>query len=362
MIVRATVGLAVLILSSTLCRLWRSWAAVHNLLDRPNARSLHVIPTPRAGGIAIVSSVAIGVFALVVSGQLALSRGGTVAACAILLVALVGAIDDARSLPSVLRLIVHVALAAIVIATARPWQEAGPLAWTGAPLVAVVVGVVWMVGLTNAYNFMDGIDGLAGGQAIVAGFAWAAIGRDGADAWVSACGLMLAAASAGFLLHNWSPARLFMGDVGSTSIGFALGAFPLVAGRRGDLAAAIVLMWPFVFDTSFTFLHRLVRGENVFEAHRSHLYQRLIAAGWSHGRVSLTYYALALIAAAGTLMQADRALSSREREVALVAVVSSIAVAMTMLVWMAERSAEKPRNRHHGVDASETTAASWTRR
>jgi UDP-N-acetylmuramyl pentapeptide phosphotransferase/UDP-N-acetylglucosamine-1-phosphate transferase len=149
--------------------------------------------------------------------------------------------------------------------------------------------------LLNAYNFMDGIDGIAGGQGAVAGVGWAITGWLAGIPAVLVLGMLLAGSCAGFLRHNWSPARIFMGDVGSTFLGFSFAALPLMAGRidRSLMAVGILLLWPFLFDAVFTFLRRLLNREKVWKPHRSHLYQRLTGAGSSHSVISRLYIGLA---------------------------------------------------------------------
>ncbi len=145
---------------------------------------------------------------------------------------------------------------------------------------------------------MDGIDGIAGAQAVVAGIGWMAVGIIAGTPQVAAVGLLLAAASSGFLLHNWHPAKVFMGDAGSGFIGFLFAALPLLAPRPIGTAlwlCAVLLMWPFLADTGFTLLRRASRGENVLSAHRSHLYQRLVLTGRSHRDVALVYAGLAFL-------------------------------------------------------------------
>ena len=166
------------------------------------------------------------------------------------------------------------------------------------------MAVVWGVGLTNAYNFMDGIDGIAGAQAVVAGAVWGVAGAWLGVPSVAFVGACVAAATLGFLVHNRPPARIFMGDVGSATLGFAFAALPLVATPSvapvvaGRLPLfALLTVWPFVYDAVATFGQRLARGENVLAAHRSHRYQRLVIAGWRHGAVSAAYAALALASA-----------------------------------------------------------------
>jgi UDP-N-acetylmuramyl pentapeptide phosphotransferase/UDP-N-acetylglucosamine-1-phosphate transferase len=160
---------------------------------------------------------------------------------------------------------------------------------------------LWLVGTVNLYNFMDGIDGIAGVQAVVAGLAWALWGAWVGAAGVLAVGALVAAAAAGFLTLNWPPARIFMGDAGSTVLGFLLAAAPLLAAQEAPgavpfdrlLIAGALGLWPFLLDGTFTLFRRLAKGENILQAHRSHLYQRLVIAGRSHQTVTLVYGALA---------------------------------------------------------------------
>jgi UDP-N-acetylmuramyl pentapeptide phosphotransferase/UDP-N-acetylglucosamine-1-phosphate transferase len=223
-----------------------------------------------------------------------------------ILVSFVSWLDDLRSIPSWMRLLVHAAAASTAIAGIGYWKTlALPVVGSVEPgWFGAVVSLVWIVGLTNAYNFMDGIDGIAGGQSVVAGLGWVLLAWQGGLPVLSGLCLLVAAASLGFLLHNWPPARIFMGDVGSAFLGYTLAVVPLMysflnagdhAGRA--LLIGVLLVWPFVFDTAFTFLRRLIRGENVFSAHRSHLYQRLVTTGWGHQNVTVLYIGLALAGA-----------------------------------------------------------------
>jgi UDP-N-acetylmuramyl pentapeptide phosphotransferase/UDP-N-acetylglucosamine-1-phosphate transferase len=173
--------------------------------------------------------------------------------------------------------------------------------------VALVLAFAWVALVTNIYNFMDGIDGLAGSQAIVAGLALALAGGLVRNPLVAVGGALIAAAAAGFLLHNLPPpARLFMGDVGSTFLGFTFAGLTLlgnlgVGGGRLPFEFGVVVLAPFLFDGVVTLARRVLRGERWFEAHRSHYYQRLVLGGLGHGQVTGIYVGLALIAAAAGL-------------------------------------------------------------
>lgn len=258
-------------------------------LDVPNERSSHQVPTPRGAGLVIV---------VVVSAAMAWAAGAGLfrvdpAAFAALAIAAISAIDDVRSLPSGTRLMVHLGCAVVAAMTIGS-------GWS-APVI--VLAVIWIVGLTNAYNFMDGIDGISGAQAVVAGVAFALAALHVGLTGPAVCAIAIASASAGFLMHNWSPARVFMGDVGSAFLGFSFAAMALQIGVWSPAAgiAAALSLWPFVFDTALTFVRRAARGENVMQSHRSHLYQRLVIAGWSHARVTVLYAATAALGAAAGL-------------------------------------------------------------
>jgi UDP-N-acetylmuramyl pentapeptide phosphotransferase/UDP-N-acetylglucosamine-1-phosphate transferase len=215
------------------------------------------------------------------------------------LIAAISWLDDLRTVPNRVRFLCHLVGACLLIAALWPGLPRLPLGvswWLGAPLAAL-----WIVAVTNIYNFMDGIDGLAGGQAFVAATWWTAFAVAAGMTGVATLALAVAAASAGFLLHNWAPARIFMGDVGSAFLGYTFAVLPLFAleerGRWVALLGGALALWPFLFDGTLTIVRRLLRGENIFRAHRSHLYQRLVIHGYSHAAVSLVYIAYAVFSA-----------------------------------------------------------------
>ncbi len=277
----------------------RRWALRSNLLDIPNPRSSHTRPVPRGGGLAIVVISLIGLITIWILRPAWPWSALFVYVSGAALIAVVSLLDDLGSLPNWVRFAAHSLGAALVILGFGYWGSmdlpllgAVPLGWLG-----LIITFLWIVGLTNAYNFMDGIDGIAGGQAIVAGLGWTILGWSDNQPLVAALGLLLAASSLGFLGHNWSPARIFMGDVGSAFLGYTFAVLPIVMAQYDPrfALAGVLLVWPFVFDTVFTFLRRLYNRENVFTAHRSHLYQRLVATGFSHKIVASLYIGLAII-------------------------------------------------------------------
>ncbi len=256
--------------------------------DRPNERSLHDAPRPRVGGIGVMLA-ALPWAAWHASGPLL-----AVIACAAVL-ALVSAADDLRSLPAALRLALHFAAAAIAVAAlgvGTPW-----------PLAAGIVVALAIAWTTNAYNFMDGSDGLAGGMAVIGFGTYALAASQAQNLPLALACAGIASAAVGFLAWNFPPARVFLGDAGSIPLGFLAGALGL-AGYRADAWPAwfpVLVFSPFIVDASATFLRRLARREPVWRAHRSHWYQRLVLAGWSHRRVALSAYGLMAALSASAL-------------------------------------------------------------
>ncbi len=282
--------------------LFRRWSLHRNLLDIPNDRSSHSKPTPRGGGVVIVAVSLLAYAAIAVILDAPASVGYFVGA---IIVALVSWLDDLYSLPFWARLIAHFTAASILVLDSGFWQTIFvpvisihiPLG----PVIGLAVTVAWIVWMVNAYNFMDGIDGIAGLQAVIACVAWAVIlYKFNLQVGFLFAGV-LACSSAGFLIHNWQPARIFMGDVGSAFLGFTLGAMPIIA-RTGSTdepsvlpIVALLFVWFFVFDTVFTLIKRTLQRERLWEAHRQHLYQRMVIRGWKHSSVSLLYGSAAAI-------------------------------------------------------------------
>ncbi len=245
--------------------------------DVPNARSMHTRPTPRVGGWGIVPVVVVVVLTL--APRLAL-----IALVAVMLAAL-SQIDDRRGLPARVRFAAHLCAVAVLLAVypaAAPW-------W----LVGIGFLMVWLI---NLYNFMDGADGLAGGMALFGFGAYAVAASAGgaaADDLVLAS-ISVAGAAFGFLLLNFHPARLFLGDAGSIPLGFLAGAFGYWGWRETiwPLWFPAMVFAPFIADASVTLLRRLLRGEKFWQPHREHYYQRMVRSGIGHRRTALSWYAI----------------------------------------------------------------------
>lgn len=263
-----------------LIELLRHARLAKHLADQPNHRSLHVTPRPRIGGLGILAA-ALPFIAFAADAAL-----GAITLVAAFL-GIVSLLDDLRGLPIEVRLPAH-ALAAMIVVLALP---ASGSSLGAAMSLAVVFGIVWG---TNLYNFMDGADGLAGGMALIGfgAYSYAAQAAGlGALAWSS---VGIAAACAGFLAHNFPPARVFLGDAGSVPLGFlagALGAYGIAAGAWPWWFPLLVFA-PFVLDATVTLFRRLLRGDKIWIAHREHFYQRLVLSGWSARRLAVAAYAL----------------------------------------------------------------------
>ena len=282
---------------------WRRIALKKNHLDIPNERSSHTEPTPRGGGLIIfIVTISFLLIWFWLNENLKEILPFLIGS---LLIAGVSWLDDLYSLPNLLRFAVHTTAALIVVLLINHFQQIElPLISTFQlnPFIGGLITLIWIVGLTNAYNFMDGIDGIAGIQGFIAGFGWCVIGILTGQTFLAVFGGLILSSCAGFLWHNWHPAKIFMGDVGSAYLGYSLAVLSLFAARKpeiGNLAfvIGILLVWTFVFDTTLTFIKRALNGENVFSAHRSHLYQLLVIKGLRHDRVSLLYGAMSLMGA-----------------------------------------------------------------
>ncbi|BBP05734.1 glycosyl transferase [Sulfuriferula plumbiphila] len=246
-------------------------------LDHPNQRSLHTTPIPRTGGLGVVAGVAAGWAAA--DGTLPVALWGGAALLAVLSFA-----DDRYGLPTSVRFLAHIVAAVwLVAALGTGWN---PWLW---PLA--VAAIVWM---TNLYNFMDGSDGLAGGMALF-GFGFFAIAAaTHGQSELALATLTVAAAALGFLAFNLPPARVFMGDTGSISLGFLAAGLGMLGAVHDAWPAwfPVLVFLPFIADATATLLRRGWRGEKVWHAHKEHYYQRLIRMGWSHRQTALAEYAV----------------------------------------------------------------------
>jgi glycosyltransferase WbpL len=284
-------------MSAVLTGVMRKFALVHSVLDVPNERSSHSIATPRGGGLAIVLVATSAMLVLELVGDvklnlfMALTGGVAVAA--------IGFVDDRHSVRAGIRFAVHTgaALWAVIwlggLPPLRVGEQIVQLGWAGNLLA--LLGIAWTL---NLFNFMDGIDGIAASEAVFVACAGAALGlMNGRANEVSAVGSVLGATCCGFLLWNWPPAKIFMGDVGSGYLGYVLAVLALAAARDNPVALWIWLLLggAFFVDATVTLIRRLMRGERVHEAHRSHAYQWLARRWGSHRRVTVAVMTLNLM-------------------------------------------------------------------
>jgi UDP-N-acetylmuramyl pentapeptide phosphotransferase/UDP-N-acetylglucosamine-1-phosphate transferase len=292
------------------------------MLDRPNFRSLHAAPVPRTGGLGLVPAAALG---------MALAGSQLLAAGLALGLMLLSVVDDWKGLSARVRLLAHLAIGLTFVL-----GVAGQSGW---PVIAVLVlAVAWM---TNLYNFMDGSDGLAGGMAVFGFGAYAGAAWLGGDQALAVASLSVAAGAGAFLLFNFPPARIFMGDAGSIPLGFLAAALGMAGWRDG--------LWPawfpaavfasFVLDATITLLRRALRGEGIWRAHRSHYYQRQILMGWTHRQLALLEYSLMGTAALAAVFALHLAPAGQALVLGLLVGLHLAAGAAVDLRWRARQEA-----------------------
>jgi UDP-N-acetylmuramyl pentapeptide phosphotransferase/UDP-N-acetylglucosamine-1-phosphate transferase len=257
------------------------------VLDMPGGRRSHSVPTPRGGGAPI--AVGLVVTALITPGG---GRAGLAFAVAVGFFGLLGLLDDLRGLPVVLRLVLQLAGASAVAALLVSRLSLPAVA----VITAALAGTAWVVGFVNAFNFMDGVNGISGAHALIGGVAYASLAGWRRDGFGVAAGLSLAVSAGVFLPWNAVRARVFLGDVGSYSIGAALAvlAVRLVSlGVPVEAVAGPVALY--LADVAWTLQRRIRGGERWLEAHRTHVYQRWCDQGWSHQEVTAATSALTVL-------------------------------------------------------------------
>ncbi|HTB88460.1 MAG TPA: glycosyltransferase family 4 protein [Steroidobacteraceae bacterium] len=281
--------------SAILVGVVRRHALRNNIVDLPNMRSSHTVPTPRAGGIAVVVSFVAALCALCLCRVVDARTAGIliISGCAI---AAVGYLDDRRQLTAKARFAVHLAAAVFAIALLGGIPEPELARWgLGGFWIGFAFAVLVLAWGTNLFNFMDGIDGIAASEAIFMSMAGAYLNwLDGGDSGVTAAMLCLSAATAGCLVWNWPPARIFMGDVGSGFLGFMVTLLVILTCNRGSAPIEVlpILGGVFLVDATVTLIRRFVRGDRWMEAHRMHAYQRLSRKWQSHKLVTVLVIAV----------------------------------------------------------------------
>ena len=273
------------------------------IMDVPNARSSHEVATPKSGGISIVITFLIGTVVIFFVADATMIRQDYFFAFVFtsVLIAAISLYDDVKNKPFLVKLGTQLVAVFIVLAAGLvideiklPYLGLVPLGW-----LSYTVSFLWIVGLTNAFNFMDGLDGLMGGVAVIVSAFFCVITFAEGSHFVYIASYTIFAGTIGFLFFNFPPARIFMGDVGSAFLGFAFAVLAIIAARY-DLSHTSFLVMPLllfnvIYDTFFTFTRRLMRGDQVTAAHRTHLYQLFNRLGYSHRTVSLFHYGVCIL-------------------------------------------------------------------
>lgn len=308
------VGAASLLVSLLVARWLATSDRAGTPLDYPNARSLHATPVPRHGGLALIGSLAVAGPAALILGDWAPEPVWI--ALALSLVASLAYLDDLGHVARRWRLLSQLAATGLLGGAGLLWSQLelpglAPIVfpWPLALLLTTLF-VVWMI---NLYNFMDGMDGFAAGMAVFGFTTLAILGWRADEHLYTLIVGATALAAAGFLTVNFPPARIFLGDVGSSTLGLLAAALSLWGTKIGvfPLWMALLAFSPFIVDATWTLLVRLARGERIWEPHRSHHYQRLVLAGWTHRKTTL--YAYLIMAAVGACAIAAPQLTPREQ-------------------------------------------------
>jgi UDP-N-acetylmuramyl pentapeptide phosphotransferase/UDP-N-acetylglucosamine-1-phosphate transferase len=264
-----------------------------HILDHPNERSLHDRPIPRSGGVAVLAGVVAGWSVLWIVYPA--SRESSLLLLTALPVTVISFLEDRFGVHQTVRLAAHLLAAVLLILSGYvpsvlelpglPWACSG---------FTIIIGVVWMV---NLYNFMDGMDGFAGGMAVIGFTTFAVLGAIAGHTVFASASLLIVAAVMGFLPFNFPPAHIFLGDTGSSTLGFLAAAFSLWGTREGlfPLWLPVLIFSPFIVDATVTLGRRLARGEKIWLAHKTHYYQRLVQLGWGHRLTLLAESSLMLL-------------------------------------------------------------------
>ncbi len=269
------------------------------------------MPTPRGGGIGFVYTSILAVCFYALINNYLFSAGFLVFLFAALVVALLGWLDDRYNLSRRVRFLVQVLASAAVLLFVVNLDiiKLPALFEIHVGISGFLIGIVFIAGTTNIYNFMDGVDGIASVQLFGVASGWMILGWLWNEPLLFSINLILFISVLAFLIYNWSPAKIFMGDAGSLYLGFICASMPFLGAYISDaheirdtLWYGLLLLWPFLFDGTFTLFRRFFKGENIFKAHRSHLYQRLNILGVSHSKISLLYLTFSIIVIPFTIL------------------------------------------------------------
>ncbi|MBW2574302.1 MAG: undecaprenyl/decaprenyl-phosphate alpha-N-acetylglucosaminyl 1-phosphate transferase [Deltaproteobacteria bacterium] len=273
-----------------------------NIMDVPNIRSSHDTPVPTAGGIAILTTFILGMLVIYFVGDKTIigKKYFLGFLFSSILIAAMSLYDDYKERPYYLKLFNQIIAVILVMFVGIVVHEIS-LPWIGTVNLkgsGYVITFLWIIGLTNAFNFMDGINGMAGGTAVIAAIFFSIISFSQGSNFAYIVSYTIISGTLGFLVFNFPKARLFMGDVGSTFLGFSFASLAIIAAlydlSHTSLFVMPLLLFHFIYDTLFTFIRRFIRGKNVFEAHRSHLYQLFNQLGYGHTFVSIFYFTVGI--------------------------------------------------------------------
>lgn len=307
-------ALAVFVITAVLVDLMVILAARWRLVDLPNRRSAHALPTARGGGLAIVLTTTLASILVVLRWPPATLQIMLGVCLPCLVIAAMGIVDDIQPTRPIVRLAIQVGVAVAIVAAIGPLERITvpglptfELGWAGWPLT-----VTWIVGMINAFNFMDGSDGMAALGAVVAGCVMALIGWQLRMHLPLLLAAFAAAAAGGFLVFNWQPARVFMGDVGSSFLGAYLATVPLTFPepyRAVVIVPVTLVLLPYILDPLVSVLRRVWHGHNPFVPHREFFFHRLIRSGVSHGQTAAVYAVLAALGGLAAVVMVDDAVA-----------------------------------------------------
>ncbi len=289
--------LAAFAMTAIICKMMIKW----NIADIPNERSSHDRPIPRGGGVAIIAGCVMGFLLLFIEKKIYLTDVWKISIITVLGMAVGGFIDDVKSIKPLYRFGIQFILSLWAIQMAGLYTFHLPFAETSYTLTGIAGGFIallWIVGYINAYNFMDGLNGLSAGTAIINCLFLTYLAYLTDQNMLCYIAVLLAISCGVFLVYNFPKAKLFLGDSGSYFIGSSLALMGLIFCQTGakPISPLIIpiLFFHYIFDTAFTLGRRLLHGKNVSSAHREHLYQLLQQTGWTHARVSILYWLMAI--------------------------------------------------------------------
>lgn len=296
------------VLSAALTRILLSSRLENALMDHPNERSLHDIPKPRVGGVGICSAF---LTAFVLVPLLGFEPPALFAFLVVgtLVVLVISFIDDVKSLSAFFRIPFHFLAAVLLVSAGISLQSIsiGGINFSVPPLVSFVISVLYVVWMINLYNFMDGMDGFAGGMTFIGFGVLGFLSLYSGSTIIAFSCFSISGAALGFLVFNFPPAKVFMGDVGSSTLGCLAAGLSLWADREQavPLWISVLIFSPFIVDATVTLVRRIFNRKRIWKAHREHYYQKLVCLGWGHRRTVIYEYILMFACAGSAVLAAN---------------------------------------------------------